>query len=572
MQNICWKSKAGRAGRALLAVVWVAQALTASAATLHVWQNSPSPAPPYATWASAATNIQDAIDAATVGDEIVVTNGVYATGGRVVYGSMTNRVVGDKPLRRESVNGPAVTLIEGRGSLGDTTVRCVYLTNGAVLAGFTLTNGGTRLAGDVEREQSGGGVWCPSTNALVTNCVLVNNSARQRGGGVHGGLLRDCTLTNNFVSYLGGGAYGSVLIDCALVDNRAFSPEDGNGGGAELSILIHCTLRGNRSGEGGGGASHSTLHHCSLLFNQAGEEGGGARACTLNYCLLAANSAPSGGGADQSTLNHCVLEGNSATTVGGGATSSDLNHCTVVGNSAGTMAGGVHGSLLFGRPRELNNCIIFYNNAPLNPNFEGMVLNFSCTTPMPTNGSGNITNAPLFSFDEEDDAPRLQSNSPCINAGHNAYVTDGLDLDGLPRIAGGTVDMGAYEFQTPASTLSYAWLLQYGLPLDGSADTGDPDSDVFNNYQEWRAGTDPTNAASLLRMLPPSPLGSNVAVTWRSVPGRSYSVERSMDLGALPHFTVLATNVPASPGETTTFTHTNAAPFGPWFYRVGVDE
>ena len=72
MQNFCWNSKAGQVGRALLAIALAAQAVMASAATLYVWQNSPSPAPPFATWASAAT----------AGDEIVVTNGVYASGGR----------------------------------------------------------------------------------------------------------------------------------------------------------------------------------------------------------------------------------------------------------------------------------------------------------------------------------------------------------------------------------------------------------------------------------------------------------------------------------------------------------
>jgi hypothetical protein len=53
-----------------------------SAATRYVWQGSPSPGPPNTNWATAAYVIQDAADAAVTGDEIVVTKGIYAIGGR----------------------------------------------------------------------------------------------------------------------------------------------------------------------------------------------------------------------------------------------------------------------------------------------------------------------------------------------------------------------------------------------------------------------------------------------------------------------------------------------------------
>ena len=212
-----------------------------------------------------------------------------------------------------------------------------------------------------------------------------------------------------------------------------------------------------------------------------------------------------------------------------------------------------------------------YNDPPTNRvSVTKLITLLSVNGPAVTTIQGYQTNAPNF-IDLIGGDFHLQSNSPCINAGNNAYVSTSTDLDGNPRIKGGTVDIGGNEFQNPASVISYACLQPYGLPTDGSADFIDTDRDGMNNWQEWIAGTDPTNPLSVLKMLAPSNNVSGITVKWQSVLGINYYLRRGTNLHPHPTFASIQSNVIGQAG-TTSFTDTTTSNSGPYFFRVVVQQ
>ena len=233
--------------------------LHASSAPLYVDVNGANPVSPYADWNTAATNIQDAIDASNDGDQIWVTNGIYQTGGRVMAGDLTNRVTLNKAVTVQSVNGPWVTIIQGAGATnGLAAVRCAWLTNNAVLRGFTLKWGATRMSGDTFSLESGGGVWCTSSNATVANCVIVSNAACEFGGGVYQGTINNSLIYSNRAQYgSGGGACNVILNNCTVISNA--------------NCGVYSTAPNALSAT-----------NCIFYFNASGNYGGGGY--TFSYC------------------------------------------------------------------------------------------------------------------------------------------------------------------------------------------------------------------------------------------------------------------------------------------------
>jgi hypothetical protein len=553
---------------------------------LYVSLSSTNPVAPYDSWETAATNIQAAIGSAQLGGIVAVNSGVYTNDATVISGTETNVVALTNGITLLGIYGWQSTII-----MGGTQTRCVYAGSNSVLSGFTITNG--------HAQPGGGGIWCQPGGEVI-NCLVISNFANfpstyngGPGGGVYGGTISNCTLalntagsgggvaggasvwncifTNNAANG-GGGASGSVLNGCVLSNNvAAYNGNYGVGGALSNCVAYNCTMTGNTASTGeGGGSFFGTNFNCSIVGNRATYYGGGTYQSTNYDCIISNNIAfNEGGGAYGGALYNCLLAFNAADDIaepnglGGGAYSAVLYNCTVVSNSA-TSGGGIYGGSAY-------NSIIMFNTATgAVQNVNTYILYYCCVVPTPaTYYGGDFTNNPMFVNPSAGDF-HLQYNSPCINTGGNVWVTTTNDLDGNPRIVGYAVDVGAYE-KSPASIIPNSYLFEYGLTNDGLADDADLDGTGFTVYQDWVAGLNPTNPASVLAMSSPAPTNnaSGVTVTWQSVTDVVYYVQQSTNLSAQSAFYPIQSNIMGQAG-TTSYTDTTATNAGPYFYRVGV--
>ena len=234
------------------------------------------------TWATAKKTIQAALNIVTNGSYVFVTNGTY---------NLISQVEIMNTVMVQSVNGPAVTIIDG----GD-SVRCVWMTNG-VLSGFTLTNG------SVIGSHGGGAML--HTGCIMTNCVLSGNTASGNGGGAYlyyGGTLNNCSINGNTGGNYGGGicTYQSGTVNNCVVNDNAAANEGGGVAFLFDGTANNCLINGNTCDDGGGVCLYfgGTLNNSSISDNAATNQGGGIflnHGGTINNSISWENTAGTSG-------------------------------------------------------------------------------------------------------------------------------------------------------------------------------------------------------------------------------------------------------------------------------------
>lgn len=321
-------------------------------------------------------------------------------------------------------------------------------------------DGGANLAGAMLSDDPPvaimGGIAAPvsisfTQNVQFTDCRFELNLSPSYAGAIHATNVNQLSLTRcNFQSNQSGSTAGAIYI-------------------SETTLTAtESTFQNNTSGEGGavsGVFANASFGDCTFMQNTT-ELGGAALSFADNSAVLVlrstfhSNTAPTVLPESNATFSSlantnvdlvsCLFYGNTGrSTVRTTGGTINVMNTTIAHNTATGAAFRVGGDAI-ASTLNLRNSILwnpgFTNRAYLTP----LTINRShCIIGDEAIASGNpdfLYNTDPFFISPSTGNFRVQSFSNAVNRGSNAFVLPfSPDLDGQPRIADGTVDIGAYE-------------------------------------------------------------------------------------------------------------------------------
>jgi parallel beta-helix repeat protein len=358
--------------------------------------------------------IQLAIDAAEIGDVIIVKPGVYFE--RIDMRGKRIHLRSTDPLDPDVV---ASTIIDGGGIGTVITCNSGELPN-TIINGLTIRNG---------HALRGGGVHIRNSSPTIGYCRIENNQAMVRGGGIYvesgSPSITRCTFSENVSSAEGGGLYivgsNALVFHSTFLSNAASIHGGGmyvSGGSPRIGTGAVTRFDNNTAGFAGGGLytfqSNIEISDTEFTANSALYRGGG---------MYVSGGLP--------TLNGVMFQNNSANFLGGGlysdASSVRIEGATFQGNTTQEHGGGMYA--IGGAPVIIEST--FFNNSAA-PSGEGrgggLYLRDSemqMTDSTVVNNVAGITGGGLFVFVDEGQGeqnwilPALASSFFCNNLPNN---------------------------------------------------------------------------------------------------------------------------------------------------------
>jgi len=419
------------------------------------------------SWTDAYQSLQDAIAAASSGDDIWVATGTYYPSdypagcsgcstsrdytfqlkdGVSLYGGFMGN---ESTLNQRNIEANPTVLSGDIGTLSDNSDNVYHV----VLGSFTDLTATTRIDGFTITAGNADGI---STTITVNSNTIVHHY----GGGIytHGGTINinNNTIEQNIARNFGGVGGGVYVTDSkSFISQNIISENEGGAlGGIALesstNVIFNNIISGNEATTGNGGG------------------------IGMLWCI--------------NTLYNNQISGNITDNKSGGgifsvSSDNDFANNTISGNLALSGFGG--GIFFNGGTNTLSNDIVYGNSSSIFNQISTLTIDRSIVEdgcPMGATCSNLLTSNPNFVMSVPS-APstggdlRLQFGSPAINTANNsAYQSvsgidpaNDTDLAGFIRLDGGQIDRGVYEFTScPGGNVLYVNTFAFGNN-DGSS-------------------------------------------------------------------------------------------------------